>query len=107
VATQQGHEAGARCRLGCEASAWTGPAGHPLPDYVADAKAAQDIAEWRQVWQRAKDAGHLDNALKAKLTPIGEADLLALVAVYEAKPPAHRAIPAYLVREYITGERAK
>jgi hypothetical protein len=25
------------------------------------------------VWQRAKDAGHLDNALKAKLTPIGEA----------------------------------
>jgi hypothetical protein len=44
-----------------------------VPDYVADAKAAQDIAEWRQVWQRAKDAGHLDNALKAKLTPIGEA----------------------------------
>jgi hypothetical protein len=25
------------------------------------------------VWQRAQSAGHLDNALKAKLTPIGEA----------------------------------
>jgi hypothetical protein len=33
--------------------------------------------------------------------------LLSLVAVYETKPPAHRAIPTYLVREYITGERAK
>ena len=34
-------------------------------------------------------------------------DLLALVAVYEAKAPAHRMIPAYIVREFITGERAK
>jgi hypothetical protein len=35
------------------------------------------------------------------------ADLLALVAVYETKAPAHRLIPAYIVREFITGERAK
>jgi hypothetical protein len=32
--------------------------------------------------------------------------LLALVAVYEVKAPAHRYIPAYLIREFITGERA-
>jgi hypothetical protein len=34
------------------------------------------------------------------------AALLALVAVYETKQPAHRYIPAYVVREFITGERA-
>jgi len=43
------------------------------PDYVALAKAATDIDGWRKVWQQAKDAGHLTDALKAKLTPIGEA----------------------------------
>ena len=48
-------------------------AAQPTPDYVAEAKAAADIAGWREVWQRAKDAGHLTDALKAKLTPIGEA----------------------------------
>lgn len=43
------------------------------PDYLADAKAAQTLDEWRQVWQRAHDAGHLTDALKAKLVPLGEA----------------------------------
>ena len=61
------------------------PSTAPVPNYVADAQAAQDITEWRQVWQRAKDAGHLDNALKAKLTPIGEALKAAPV---EEPPPA-------------------
>jgi hypothetical protein len=41
--------------------------------YMADARAAKTLAEWREVWQRAKDAGHLTDALKAELTPIGEA----------------------------------
>jgi len=45
----------------------------PTPDYVSEAKAVSDIAGWREVWQRAKDGGHLTDALKAKLTPIGEA----------------------------------
>ena len=49
------------------------PPAAKVPDYAADARAAQDIAEWRKVWQRAKDAGHLTDALKAELTAIGEA----------------------------------
>lgn len=49
------------------------PAPAKTPDYVADAKAAQSLAEWRAVWQRAKDAGHLTDALKTRLTPLGEA----------------------------------
>lgn len=55
----------------------SGPAGAieaaPVPDYVSAARAAFSIAEWREVWQRAKEAGHLTDALKAELTPIGEA----------------------------------
>lgn len=42
------------------------------PDYLAEAKAATDLATWQQVWRRARDAGHLSDALKAQLTPIGE-----------------------------------
>lgn len=49
------------------------PAAEPVPNYMADARAAESLAEWREVWQRAKDAGHLTDALKAELTPIGEA----------------------------------
>lgn len=45
----------------------------PVHAYLSDARAAKDIDEWRQVWQRAKDAGHLTDALKAQLTPLGEA----------------------------------
>jgi hypothetical protein len=45
----------------------------PTEDYQAEAAAATDLAGWRQVWQRAKDAGHLTDALKAQLMPIGEA----------------------------------
>jgi len=45
----------------------------PVPDYVAAARAAFSLAQWREVWQKAKDAGHLTDALKAQLTPIGEA----------------------------------
>lgn len=44
-----------------------------VPDYLADAQAAQSLDEWRAVWKRATDAGHLTDALKAKLTPLGEA----------------------------------
>jgi len=45
----------------------------PTPDYLADAKAAQSLDEWRKVWARASEAGHLTDALKVKLTPLGEA----------------------------------
>lgn len=48
-------------------------AAHPAPDYVADARAAKTLAEWRAVWQRAADAGHLTDALRAELVPLGEA----------------------------------
>lgn len=41
--------------------------------YMADARAAKTLDEWRKVWQRAKDAGHLTDALKAELMPLGEA----------------------------------
>lgn len=45
----------------------------PVPDYVAAARAAFDLAGWREVWERAKAAGHLTEVLKAELTPIGQA----------------------------------
>ncbi len=44
-----------------------------VPDYLSEAQAAQSLADWRQVWQRAADAGHLTDALKAQLVPLGEA----------------------------------
>ena len=59
------------------------PLAAPVPTYMADARAAKTLAEWREVWQRAKDAGHLTDALKAELTPIGE----ALKAEKSSKPP--------------------
>lgn len=59
----------------------------PPPDYVAAAKAAYDLAGWREVWQKASAAGHLTDQLKAQLTPIGEA---------LAKPPQ---APAAAVEE--------
>jgi hypothetical protein len=45
----------------------------PVPDYVAAAKAAPTLTAWRQVWERARENGHLTDELKARLTPIGEA----------------------------------
>ncbi len=56
----------------------------PVPDYVAAARAAFSITQWREVWQRAKDAGHLTDVLKAQLTPIGEA---LSRQVQQAAPP--------------------
>jgi hypothetical protein len=60
------------------------PAPPPAVDYQAEAAAATDIAGWRKVWQQAKDAGHLTDALKAQLVPIGE----ALKAAPVEEPPA-------------------
>lgn len=57
------------------------PVTAPPPTYMADARAAKYMDEWRKVWLRAKDAGHLTDALKAELTPIGE-------ALKAEKPPA-------------------
>jgi len=45
----------------------------PDIDYQAEAAAATDLDGWRKVWQQAKGAGHLTEALKAQLLPIGEA----------------------------------
>lgn len=42
------------------------------PDYMADARAAESRADLRKVWQRAKDAGHLTDALNAELAALGE-----------------------------------
>lgn len=62
----------------------------PVPDaaevheYIRQAEAAQTLDEWRAVWKQAQDAGHLTPALKAKLTPIGE----ALKAAPQSFPPA-------------------
>lgn len=49
------------------------PPAAAVPNYMDDARAAKDMDEWRKVWMRAKDAGHLTDALKAELLPIGEA----------------------------------
>jgi hypothetical protein len=49
------------------------PAPAQVPTYMADARAAKTLDEWRDVWQRADAAGHLNDALKAELTPIGAA----------------------------------
>lgn len=61
------------------------PPAAPVPNYMADARAAKTLAEWRAVWQRAKDAGHLTDALKAELVPLGEA--LKAPPVTEEEPP--------------------
>jgi hypothetical protein len=45
----------------------------PVPNYMADARAAKTRDEFRAVWKRAHDAGHLTDALAAELTPIGKA----------------------------------
>ena len=47
--------------------------GPARPDYVAQAKAATTIEEWRDVWTAVVAAGHMDDALKAQLTEIGKA----------------------------------
>lgn len=57
-----------------------------LPDYVSEAKAAQTIDAWRQVWGRAKGAGHLTDALKAQLVPLGEA-LKPVARILPVDPP--------------------
>lgn len=49
------------------------PTTPPVPDYMPDARAAKTLDEWRKVWQRASEAGHLTDALRAELTPLGEA----------------------------------
>lgn len=49
------------------------PPTEPVPNYMADARAAKTREEFRQVWKRAHDAGHLTEALAAELTPIGKA----------------------------------
>jgi len=62
------------------------------PDYVAQAKAAKTLEEWRQVWTAASAAGHLDEALKAELTPLGQAlsSPQAPAIASEATAPADR-----------------
>lgn len=45
----------------------------PVPDYLASARACYDLAGFRRVWTKAKEQGHLDDVLRARLTPIGEA----------------------------------
>jgi hypothetical protein len=62
------------------------PTPAPDVDYQAEAAAATDLAGWRKVWQQAKDAGHLTEALKAQLMPIGEA--LKAEPAPEPEPPA-------------------
>jgi hypothetical protein len=62
------------------------PPAAPVPNYLADARAAKTLAEWREVWQAAKDAGHLTDALKAELVPLGEA--LKAEKTAEPEPPA-------------------
>lgn len=45
----------------------------PAPDYLEQARAATDVDEVKAIWQRAKSAGHMTDALNAALKPIGEA----------------------------------
>jgi hypothetical protein len=41
-------------------------------DYVTLAEATTTLAAWRAVWSLASEAGDLDDALKARLAPIGK-----------------------------------
>lgn len=45
----------------------------PRPDYVAEAEAALGSDDVRDVWRKAKAAGHMDDALSAQLVAIAEA----------------------------------
>jgi hypothetical protein len=61
-----------------------------VADYMADARAAKTRDEFRAVWKRAHDAGHLTDALAAELTPIGKAlpdEKPAAVAAVEPVEP--------------------
>lgn len=49
------------------------PTPEPVPNYMADARAAKTLDQWREVWKRAGDAGHLTGELKVELARIGEA----------------------------------
>lgn len=61
----------------------------PRPDYEALAKDATTADEVTAIWNQAFTAGHLDDALKAKLAPIGKA-----LREAEAKSPATPAAEA-------------
>jgi hypothetical protein len=54
-----------------------------IPDYLAAARAATSLAGWREVWNKAKNRGHLSEELRRLLTPIG-----AAFAQSENDPPA-------------------
>ncbi|MFJ8163851.1 hypothetical protein ACIRBY_23390 [Streptomyces sp. NPDC096136] len=45
----------------------------PRPGYVAEAEAALDSDDVRDVWRKAKAAGHMDDALSKQLVAIAEA----------------------------------
>jgi hypothetical protein len=49
------------------------PATDERPNYLAQAKAAVTLEEWRAVWHACKDAGHGTPELVAELTAVGEA----------------------------------
>jgi hypothetical protein len=44
----------------------------PRPDYMATARAATSIEQWREVWGEAVSAGHLDVELKQQLVRRGQ-----------------------------------
>lgn len=60
---------------GQRAAIEAGPVGGrpDYPDYLAEAHAAASSAEVREVWRRAKDAGHLTAELHADLGRVGQA----------------------------------
>lgn len=44
----------------------------PRPDYPSMSNAAATLEQWREVWDQARTAGHLDDALKAQLAQRGQ-----------------------------------
>lgn len=62
------------------------PPSAPVPNYMDDARAAKTLADVQAVWRKADAAGHLTDALKAQLTPLGEA-LKTAAAEPASEPP--------------------
>jgi hypothetical protein len=60
---------------------------------MADARAAKTRDEFRAVWKRAHDAGHLTDALAAELTPIGKALPDEKPAAVAAAEPVEPTLP--------------
>lgn len=77
-----------------------GPAKEERPDYIAQAKAAVTLDQWRAVWNACKEAGHGTPELVAELTEIGK-NLLPEGSATPATTPESEAVKDQLWQQIL------